>query len=95
MKAAAGIEGGVAVRAMGSTVEVFTDGNLRTARSAQNGSFIELFFWPNRVMPAAKCLVAFEAWKVLSAAIEADGNPVIFRMIMPAAGFEIDIQSGH
>lgn len=77
MKAAAGIEVGAAVRAMGSAVEVFTDGKLRTARSAQNGSFIELFFWPNRVMPAAKRLVAFEAREIAIAAMETDGDPVI------------------
>lgn len=95
MEAAAGIERGGTSRARRGAIEIVTDGQFVAACPAQNRFFVELLFRPDGCIVAAGCLMAFIARKIVSAAMEADGDPVNFRMVMPAAGFMVDIETDN
>lgn len=93
MEAAAGIKRCRAGRACGCAVQIFIHREFMSARAAKHCFFMKLRFWPNLVRSAADGLVAFKTGEILSAAIEFNGNPVDFRMVMNTTGFAIDVQS--
>lgn len=54
---------------------------------------MEPLFWPDGSVPAAGCFMAFKAWEIPAAAMEADGDPVDGRVVMAAAGFFVDFKA--
>lgn len=91
MERTARIEVAAAVCTDGCAVQIFFDGQLMAAKSAQHRFFIKPFFWPDSGMAAADCFVAFEACVKFTAAIELDGNPVNLGMPMGTPCFPIDL----
>lgn len=94
VEAATRVKGSSTMRAGRIAFEIVADGKLSSACSAKNRFFIEPLFRPDGSIAAADSSVAFKTRKIFSAAMEADGDPVNFRMIMAAAGFGIDLEPG-
>jgi len=95
MQAAAGVELSAAGRTNGMAGEVVTHRQFITARPAQDSSFSKPGTRPDSRFPASEFLMAFVTWKILAAAIELDGNPVNFRMVMKAARFTVHLDASH
>ncbi len=51
--------------------------------------------WPNLMLSAAGSLMAFEAWKIVLAAKELDGDAVYGGMVMGTTCFGIYLNASH
>lgn len=86
MLAAAGIEGGFAMRTGIVGSHVVFNAQLIAAHPTKNGFLVEFYFWPDLVLVVGFFLVAGKTGIVFIATFEFDGDDVQLRMPMHAAG---------
>jgi len=90
---AAGIELPLAMRTDRFALEVFANGQLLSAVSAQNRAFAEFLFQPNLRRVSAKRGMALMTRKPFAAAFELNRDDIALVMIMGAACLRIDIHA--
>jgi hypothetical protein len=90
---AAWIELTLAMRADGFAPEIFANGQLLSAVSAQNRAFAEFFFQPNLSRVSGKRGMALMTRKPFAAAFELNRDDIALIIIMGAARLRIDIHA--
>jgi hypothetical protein len=93
MSGAAWIERTLAMRADGFAPEIFANGQLLSAVSAQNRAFAEFFFQPNLGRVSGKRGMALMTRKPFAAAFELNRDDIALIIIMGTACLRIDIHS--
>lgn len=92
---AAGIELMPAVRADGFAVEIFVNGQLLAAISAQNCALTKFFFRPTLSRMPGEHIVTLMTRKPFPAALELNRNNIALAMIMSAPRLRIDIDADN
>jgi hypothetical protein len=93
MSGATRIELTLAMRADGFALEIFANGQLLSAISAQNRTFAEFLFQPNLRRVFGKRGMTLMTRKPVAAAFELDRDDVALVMIMGAARLRIDVHA--
>jgi hypothetical protein len=93
MSGTARVELAFAMRTDGLALEVFANGQLLSAVSAQNHAFAEFLFQPNLRQVFGQRGMAFMTRKPFTAAFELDRDDIALVMIMGAACLRIDIHA--
>jgi hypothetical protein len=93
VSSAARIELPLAMRTDRFALEVFANGQLLSAVSAQNHAFAECLFQPNLRQVSGQRGMAFMTRKPFTAAFELDRDDIALVMIMGAACLRIDIHA--
>jgi hypothetical protein len=93
MSSAPWIELTFAMRTDGLALEVFGNGQLLSAVSAQNHAFAEFLFQPNLRQMSGQRGMAFMTRKPFTAAFELDRDDIALVIIMGAACLRIDIHA--
>ena len=93
MSGATRIELTLAMRTDGFALEIFANGQLLSAISAQNRTFAEFLFQPNLSRVSGKRGMALMTRKPFATALELNRDDIALVMIMGASCLRIDIQA--
>ncbi len=93
MSSAAWIELTLAMRTDGCALEIFANGQLLSAVSAQNGAFAEFLFRPNLSRVSGKHGMTLMTRKPVAAAFELNRDDIALVMIMGASRLRIDVHA--
>ena len=91
--AAGGVEGGVAMRAAGITLEIGGDGKRRATVAAEDGLFVPFRFGPGFDAVVCERVMAIFAGVIHAAAFHFDCDDIELGVVMKAAGLGIEIEA--